>query len=47
MDIIDEFSKQDFIVKEANESPLTRMIGERLKEKATDYIVGILSRFRI
>ena len=47
VDIIDEFSKQDFIIKEANESPLTRMIGERLKERATDYIVGILSRFKI
>jgi hypothetical protein len=47
MDIIDEFSKQDFLVKEAADSPLTKMIGERLKERATDYIVGFLSRFRI
>ena len=47
VDIIDEFKKQDFMVNELSESPLTKMVGERLKERITDGIVSILSRFRI
>ena len=46
-DVIDEFKQQDFVVKDLSESPLTRMIGEKIKEKATNYIVRILSRFKL
>ena len=47
VDIIDEFKKQDFMVNELSESPLTKMVGEKLKERLTDGIVSILSKFRI
>ncbi len=46
-DIIDEFKQQDFVVKDLSDSPLTRMIGEKVKQKATNYIIGILSRFKL
>tara|TARA_B100000242_G_scaffold274036_1_gene228077 strand:+ start:1011 stop:1454 length:444 start_codon:yes stop_codon:yes gene_type:complete len=46
-DIIDEFKQQDFVVKDLSESPLTMMVAEKLKEKATNYIVGILSKFKL
>lgn len=46
-DVIDEFKQQDFVVKDLSESPLTTMIGEKLKQKATNYIIGILSRFKL
>ena len=46
-DAIDEFKQQDFVIKDLSESPITRMIGEKLKEKATNYIVRILSRFKL
>lgn len=47
VDIMDEFKKQDFMVNELSESPLTKMVGEKLKERITDGIVSILSKFRI
>lgn len=47
LNTLDEFKQQDFMVKELSESPLTQVVGNKLKEKMTDYIVGILSRFRI
>ena len=46
-DAIDEFKQQDFVIKDLSESPITRMIGEKLKERATNYIVRILSRFKL
>ena len=45
--IMEEFKKQDFMVRDLAENPLTEMIGNKLKTKATDYIVSILSRFNI
>ena len=47
VDIMGEFKKQDFMVNELSESPLTKMVGEKLKERITDGIVSILSKFRI
>jgi hypothetical protein len=44
---LDEFKQQDFMVKELSESPLTQVVGNKLKEKMTDYIVRILSRFSL
>jgi len=46
-DVIDEFKQQDFVVKDLSESPLTRLIGEKIKQKATNYIVNFLSRFKL
>ena len=46
-DAIDEFKQQDFLVKDLSESPLTRLIGEKIKQKATNYIVNFLSRFKL
>ena len=46
-DILNEFKGQDFLLDELSGSPFTKMLGERLKERATDAIVGILSKFRI
>ena len=38
--------KTDFLVKDLSESPLTRLIGEKIKQKA-NYIVNFLSRFKL
>ena len=46
-DILNEFKGQDFLLDELSVSPLTKMVGEKLKERATDAIVSILSTFRI
>ena len=32
-DILNEFKGQDFMVKELSDSPLTQVVGEKLKEK--------------
>ena len=45
-DIMSEFKEQDFMIKEMSDSPFTKMIGERIKEKLTDYIAGILGKYK-
>ena len=44
---IDELKQQDFVIKEMADSPFAEIIGERLKENVTDYIVRIISKIKI
>ena len=45
--LIDEFKEQDFMIREVGNSKLGEVIGNKIKERLTDYIVGVLSRIRI
>ena len=45
--LIDEFKKQDFLIKGIAESPISGVIGDKIKDRLTNYIVNILSRIRI
>ena len=47
LNLIDEFRKQDFMINGIAESPMIGIIGEKIKTKITDYIIGIISKFNI
>ncbi len=45
--IIDQFKSQDKIIKGFAESELSTIFADKIKNRLTDYIVGILGRIRI
>tara|TARA_B100000768_G_scaffold180259_2_gene199740 strand:+ start:1205 stop:1654 length:450 start_codon:yes stop_codon:yes gene_type:complete len=45
--IFDRFKKQDVVIRSISDSPFGELVGNKIKERLTDYIVGILSRIRI
>ena len=45
LNILDDFKKQDFMIRDISANPLSGIIGEKIKHKLTDYIVEIISKF--
>ena len=47
LNIVDEFKSQDRIIKGFAESELSTIFADKIKNRLTDYIVGVLGRIRI
>ena len=45
--VLDQFKKQDVVIRSISESPFGELVGNKIKDRLTDYIVGLMSRFSI
>lgn len=45
--VFDQFKKQDVVLRSISDSTFGELIGNKIKDRLTDYIVGILGRFRL
>ena len=47
LNIVEEFKKQDRIIKGFTESELSTIFADKIKNRLTDYIAGVLGKIRI
>ena len=45
--VLDQFKKQDVVIRSISDSPFGELVGNKIKDRLTDYIVGLMSRFSI